>query len=91
MSKEMSHGRLEYASGVVAVHIIETVVNEYIDTAWEDYPDIGEKHWEYIKGRVAEKLLELQEDYLEDAEESEEDSYDSIYAEFSEAAKDVEP
>ena len=91
MSKEMSHGRLEYASGVVAVHIIETTVNEYIQTAWEDYPDIGEKHWKYIQGRVAEILLELQEDYLEDAEESDVNSYDSIYAEFAEVAKDVEP
>ena len=87
MSKKITIGRLEYASGVVAVHIIETVVSEYIDTAWEDYPDIGEEHWKYIQRRVAEILLELQSDYL--AEESELDSYDSIYKEFAEAANEA--
>lgn len=91
MSKEMTDGRVEYASGVVAVHIIKTVVEGYIDTAWEDYPDIGKVHWRRIQEKVAEVLRELSEDYDEDAEENELESYDSIYAEFAEAAKDVEP
>lgn len=86
MTTEMSKGRRLYAAKIIAIHIIENAVENYLGEGWEDYPEIGEHDWTYIQEETRKIIAELKDDEDYDEADSKND-FDACYAEFSAVAE----